>query len=127
MTSEKCPCISMEATYGALQFHVLLEVTYGALHVPLEVTYETLHMSFWKQHMELSICTSRSNIWSTPYVPLEATYGALHNPIMESILCPRSQITCGFLQSKSPASLSVYKCTWAGINSCVTVPSKVHA
>ena len=35
-------------------------------------------MFFWKQHLEHSICTSKSNIWSTPYVLLEATYGVLH-------------------------------------------------
>ena len=37
--------------------------------------------------------------------------------------CPRfySQTTRGFVQSKSPAGLSVYKCTEAGINSCITV------
>jgi hypothetical protein len=35
-------------------------------------------MYFKKQHMEYSIYTSRSNIWSTPYVLLEATSGALH-------------------------------------------------
>ena len=46
MTSKKCPRTSMEASYGALQFHVLLEVTYGPLYVPLEVTYEAVHMSF---------------------------------------------------------------------------------
>jgi hypothetical protein len=34
---------------------------------------------------------------------------------------------CGFVQSKSPTGLSVYKCTEAGINSHITVPSKVCA
>jgi hypothetical protein len=38
-----------------------------------------------------------------------------------------SQTTRRFGQSKSPAGLSVYKCTEAGINSCITVPSKVCA
>jgi hypothetical protein len=38
-----------------------------------------------------------------------------------------SQTTHGFVQSKSPAGLSVYKCTEAGLNSCITVPSKVCA
>ena len=38
-----------------------------------------------------------------------------------------SQTTQGFVQSKSPTGLSVYKCTEAGINSRITVPSKVCA
>ena len=36
-----------------------------------------------------------------------------------------SQITLGFVQSKSPTDLSNYKCTEAGINGGINVPSKV--
>jgi hypothetical protein len=43
--------------------------------------------------------------------------------------CPRfySQTTRRFVHSKSPSGLSMYKCTEAGINSCITVRSKVCA
>ena len=43
--------------------YVLLEATYGLLHVPLEVIYEALHMYLWKQHMEHSII----QLWSQYY------------------------------------------------------------
>jgi hypothetical protein len=38
-----------------------------------------------------------------------------------------SQTTHGFVQSKSPEGLYMYKCTKAGINSHTSVPSKVCA
>ena len=66
MTYKKRPRTSMDATYGALKFHVLLEVTCGALHVPLEVTYEALHYVLLKASD------------GALYVHLEATYGGLH-------------------------------------------------
>jgi hypothetical protein len=40
-------------------------------------------------------------------------------------ICPIVNI--GFVQSKSSAGLFVYKCTEAGLNSLITVPSKVCA
>ena len=48
-------------------------------------------------------------------------------PVLSLVGIENSQITRRFVQSKSPADLSVYKCTWSGINSCVFVPSKVCA
>jgi hypothetical protein len=76
----------------------------------LKTLYEVEGLSSFQFSLSLSL--SLSGHFSSPVIGRH-----------RSVWC--SQTTRGFVQSKSPAGLSVYKCTKAGINSPVTVPSKV--